>query len=426
MGPNVELLAPAGNLEKLKTVLHYGADAVFLGGKAFNLRAASHNFGKDELVQAVNYAHSLGKKVYVALNIIAHNREINALPQYIKFLEEARVDAVIVADLGVMGLVKEHSNLPIHISTQASTANWKSVEMLKIMGAKRVVLAREVTLSEITEIKRRVPDVEIEVFVHGAMCMAYSGRCMISQYMSSRDGNRGACSNACRYKYEVVEEKNPGEYFPVVEDESGSYIYNSKDLCTIEFVDRLIEAKVDSFKIEGRMKTSFYGASVTRVYRTAIDKYLAGDYKFNSDWIKELEGVSHRGYTSGFYLGALDKESQNFTGAMLRSKDFVATVVSRQGRKTVLDVRGGKIKPGMLVEYLSRGGINPFVLPEIRHADSGRVLEEANPGAKVEIETDFEFSPFEIIQKSVPQGTANSSEIASGMTSEAGFEAAEV
>jgi putative protease len=426
MGPSVELLAPAGNLEKLKTVLHYGADAVFLGGKAFNLRAASHNFGKDELVQAVNYAHNLGKKVYVALNIIAHNREINALPQYIKFLEEARVDAVIVADLGVMGLVKEHSNLPIHISTQASTANWKSVEMLKLMGAKRVVLAREVTLSEITEIKRRVPDVEIEVFVHGAMCMAYSGRCMISQYMSSRDGNRGACSNACRYKYEVVEEKNPGEYFPVVEDESGSYIYNSKDLCTIEFVDRLIEAKVDSFKIEGRMKTSFYGASVTRVYRTAIDSYLAGDYKFNSDWIKELEGVSHRGYTSGFYLGALDKESQNFTGAMLRSKDFVATVVSRQGRKTVLDVRGGKIKPGMLVEYLSRGGIKPFVLPEIRHADSGRVLEEANPGSKVEIETDLEFSPFEIIQKSVPQGTANSSEIASGMTSEAGFEAAEV
>jgi len=426
MGPSVELLAPAGNLEKLKTVLHYGADAVFLGGKAFNLRAASHNFGKDELVQAVNYAHNLGKKVYVALNIIAHNREINALPQYIKFLEEARVDAVIVADLGVMGLVKEHSNLPIHISTQASTANWKSVEMLKLMGAKRVVLAREVTLSEITEIKRRVPDVEIEVFVHGAMCMAYSGRCMISQYMSSRDGNRGACSNACRYKYEVVEEKNPGEYFPVVEDESGSYIYNSKDLCTIEFVDRLIEAKVDSFKIEGRMKTSFYGASVTRVYRTAIDSYLAGDYKFNSDWIKELEGVSHRGYTSGFYLGALDKESQNFTGAMLRSKDFVATVVSRQGRKTVLDVRGGKIKPGMLVEYLSRGGIKPFVLPEIRHADSGRVLEEANPGSKVEIETDFEFTPFEIIQKSVPQGTANSSEIATGMTSEAGFEAAEV
>jgi putative protease len=294
------------------------------------------------------------------------------------------------------------------------------------MGAKRVVLAREVTLSEITEIKRRVPDVEIEVFVHGAMCMAYSGRCMISQYMSSRDGNRGACSNACRYKYEVVEEKNPGEYFPVVEDESGSYIYNSKDLCTIEFVDRLIEAKVDSFKIEGRMKTSFYGASVTRVYRTAIDKYLAGDYKFNPDWIKELEGVSHRGYTSGFYLGALDRESQNFTGAMLRSKDFVATVVSRQGRKTVLDVRGGKIKPGMVVEYLSRGGIKPFVLPEIRQVDSGRVLEEANPGAKVEIETDFEFSPFEIIQKSVPQGTANSSEIPSWMSSEASFEVPEV
>lgn len=429
MGHNVELLAPAGNIEKLKTVLHYGADAVFLGGKAFNLRAASHNFGKDELVQAVNYAHALGKKVYVALNIIAHNREINALPQYIKFLEEAGVDAVIVADLGVMGLVKEHSQLPIHISTQASTANWKSVEMLKLMGAKRVVLAREVTLTEITEIKRRVPDVEIEVFVHGAMCMAYSGRCMISQYMSSRDGNRGACSNACRYKYEVVEEKNPGEYFPVVEDESGSYMYNSKDLCTIEFIDRLIEAKVDSFKIEGRMKTSFYGASVTRVYRQAIDSYFKGDYKFNQDWLSELEAVSHRGYTSGFYLGSLDKDSQNFTGQMLRSKDFVASVVSREGRKAVLDVRAGKIKPGMLVEYLSRNKIIPFVLPELRHADSGHLLEEANPGSKVVIETDIEFYPFEIIQKSVPVGTANSSETPSGAQPDSSgnhFEAAEV
>ncbi len=429
MGHNVELLAPAGNIEKLKTVLHYGADAVFLGGKAFNLRAASHNFGKDELVQAVNYAHALGKKVYVALNIIAHNREINALPQYIKFLEEAGVDAVIVADLGVMGLVKEHSQLPIHVSTQASTANWKSVEMLKLMGAKRVVLAREVTLNEITEIKRRVPDVEIEVFVHGAMCMAYSGRCMISQYMSSRDGNRGACSNACRYKYEVVEEKNPGEYFPVVEDESGSYMYNSKDLCTIEFIDRLIEAKVDSFKIEGRMKTSFYGASVTRVYRQAIDSYFKGEYKFNQNWLSELEAVSHRGYTSGFYLGSLDKDSQNFTGQMLRSKDFVANVVSREGRKAVLDVRGGKIKPGMLVEYLSKDKVVPFVLPELRHAESGHILEEANPGTKVWIETDLEFCPFEIIQKDVPVGTANSSETSSGAQAESSgnsFEAAEV
>ncbi len=429
MGHNVELLAPAGNIEKLKTVLHYGADAVFLGGKAFNLRAASHNFGKDELVQAVNYAHALGKKVYVALNIIAHNREINALPQYIKFLEEAGVDAVIVADLGVMGLVKEHSQLPIHVSTQASTANWKSVEMLKLMGAKRVVLAREVTLNEITEIKRRVPDVEIEVFVHGAMCMAYSGRCMISQYMSSRDGNRGACSNACRYKYEVVEEKNPGEYFPVVEDESGSYMYNSKDLCTIEFIDRLIEAKVDSFKIEGRMKTSFYGASVTRVYRQAIDSYFKGEYKFNQNWLSELEAVSHRGYTSGFYLGSLDKDSQNFTGQMLRSKDFVANVVSREGRKAVLDVRGGKIKPGMLVEYLSKDKVVPFVLPELRHAESGHILEEANPGTKVWIETDLDFCPFEIIQKDVPVGTANSSETSSGAQADSSgnsFEAAEV
>jgi putative protease len=226
-----------------------------------------------------------------------------------------------------------------------------------------------------------------------------------------------------------MEEKNPGEYFPVVEDESGSYMYNSKDLCTIEFIDRLIEAKVDSFKIEGRMKTSFYGASVTRVYRQAIDSYMTGHYQFKPEWLGQLEAVSHRGYTSGFYLGSLDKDSQNFTGQMLRSKDFVANVVSRNGRKVVLDIRGGKIKPGMLVEYLSREGIKPFVMPELRHADNGHLLEEANPGSKIEMETDLEFAPFEIIQKSVPVGTANSSENPSGASLEPSansFESAEV
>lgn len=411
MKRKIELLAPAGNMEKLKTVIHYGADAVFLGGKAFNLRAASHNFGKDELVASVQYAHSQGKKVYVALNIIAHNREITALPQYIKFLEEAGVDAVIVADLGVMGLVREHSNLPIHISTQSSTANWKAVEMLKQMGAKRVVLAREVTLLEIAEIKKRVPDIELEVFVHGSMCMAYSGRCMISQYMTSRDGNRGACSNACRYKYNVVEEQRPGEYFPVYEDESGSYLYNSKDLCTIEFIDKLLDAGVDGLKIEGRMKTVFYGASVTKAYRDALDSYLTGDYRFNPQWIKDLEAVSHRGYTSGFYLGALDRQSQNLTGEMLRSKDLVATVVSSDGESTILDIRGRQIKAGMEVELLKPTEVKMFVMPEMRRADNGQILQVANPGLKVRIESNLSFSPHEIIQIGVDAGTAVSSEI---------------
>ena len=411
MKRNIELLAPAGNMEKLKTVIHYGADAVFLGGKAFNLRAASHNFGKEELIASVQYAHSLSKKVYVALNIIAHNREISALPQYIKFLEEAGVDAVIVADLGVMGLVKEHSNLPIHISTQSSTANWKAVEMLKQMGAKRVVLAREVTLVEIAEIKKRVPDIELEVFVHGSMCMAYSGRCMISQYMTSRDGNRGACSNACRYKYNVMEEKRPGEYFPVYEDESGSYLYNSKDLCTIEFIEKLLDAGVDGLKIEGRMKTVFYGASVTKTYREALDSYLSGDYQFNPQWIKDLEAVSHRGYTSGFYLGALDRQSQNFTGEMLRSKDLVATVISSDHQGTVLDIRGRQVKPGMDVELLTPTSLKKFVMPEMRRADNGQLLQVANPGIKIRIKSDLSFSPYEIIQFGVEAGTANSSEV---------------
>jgi len=411
---SIELLAPAGNMEKLKTVFHYGADAVFLGGKAFNLRAASHNFAKDELVEAVDYAHALGKKVYVALNIIAHNREIGALPQYIKFLESAGVDALIVADLGVMALVTEHSNIPIHVSTQASTANWKAVEMLHKLGAKRVVLAREVGISEIAEIKRRVPEIEIEVFVHGSMCMAYSGRCMISQYMSSRDGNRGACSNSCRYKYTVMEEKQPGEHFPVFEDESGSYLYNSKDLCTIEFLDQLLEAGVDGLKIEGRMKTVFYAASVTRVYREALNLYMSGSYHLNPSWLKDLEAVSHRGYTSGFYLGSLDRHSQNFTGESMRSKDLVANVISRNGHEVLLDIRGRQIFSGMKIEWLTQDGAVKFEMPEMRRPDNGRVIDMAHPGSKVVIHTDIPFQPYDIIQIDVAPGTANSSEVLDG------------
>ena len=263
---SAELLAPAGDMEKLKTVFHYGADAVYLGGKAFNLRAQSHNFSKESLKDAVNYAHAIGKKVYVTLNIIAHEKEIKALPGFVRYLEEIGVDAVIVADLGVLDVVAEESNLPIHISTQASTTNWRSIKMWKKLGAKRVVLARECTISEIKKIKDQVPEMEIEVFVHGAMCMAYSGRCMISQYMTERDGNRGACANACRWKYSVVEEKRPGEHYPVYEDDTGSYLYNSKDLCTIDFIDQLLDAGVDGLKIEGRMKTIFYAASATWKY----------------------------------------------------------------------------------------------------------------------------------------------------------------
>ncbi len=244
----VELLAPVGNMEKFKMAMHYGADAVFLGGKMhygadavflggkmFNLRAGSSNFSDEELIEAVNYAHNLGKKVYVTLNIIPHNNELELLPDYVKFLEKIGVDGVIVADLGVFQIVKENTNLRISVSTQASNTNWRSVKMWKDLGAKRVVLAREISLENIAEIRAKVPDIELEVFIHGAMCMSISGRCLLSNYMTGRDANRGDCAQSCRWKYSLVEETRPGEYMPVFEDDHGTYIFNSKDLCTIEF-----------------------------------------------------------------------------------------------------------------------------------------------------------------------------------------------
>jgi U32 family peptidase len=398
----IELLSPAGDMEKLRTVIHYGADAVYLGGKAFNLRAASNNFSRDELSEAVEYAHQFGKRVYVTLNILAHNKEIAALPQFVKHLESIGVDGVIVADLGVFSVVRENSSLPIHISTQASSTNWQTVKMWQTMGAKRVVLARECTLKEIKEIRDRVPDIELEVFVHGAMCMAYSGRCMISQYMTERDGNRGACANACRWKYSVMEETRPGEYFPVYEDETGSYLYNSKDLCTIEFIEQILAAGVNGLKIEGRMKTVFYGGSVTRVYRDALDSYLSGSYQYQPEWLESLKCVSNRGYTSGFFLGKLDKNSQNFEGGYERTKEFVGTVLEilPEG-KVLLDIRGRRIQSGELLEVVLRSGApRSFVMPEMRHPETLEIKQLAQPGQRVIInDPGVEWRVFDMIQR---------------------------
>ena len=294
-----ELLAPAGNMEKLKMAFHYGADAVFLGGKMFNLRAGSTNFSDEELQEAVDYAHARNKRVYVTLNIIAHNKELEILPEYVKTLEKIGVDAVIVADMGVFQVVKENSNLPISVSTQASNTNWRSVKMWKELGAKRVVMAREVSLEELAEIRIKVPDIEIEAFVHGAMCIAISGRCLLSNYMTGRDANRGDCAQACRWKYKLVEEKRPDEYFPIYEDEHGTHIFNSKDLCSIEFIDKVLDAGIDSLKIEGRMKGIYYVANAVKTYREALDSYYSGDYKYNPEWLTELQTISHRLYTEG-------------------------------------------------------------------------------------------------------------------------------
>lgn len=325
----VELLAPAGNMEKLKMALIYGADAVFLGGKLFGLRAFSSNFTNDEIAEAVKFAHKLGKKVYVTVNIFPHNDDLKDLKRYLVFLENAGVDAIIVSDLGVYRIAHlTVPNLPIHISTQANNTNYASVQMWEELGAKRVVLARELSLGEIAQIREKT-QLELETFIHGAMCISYSGRCLLSNYFTGRDANRGECAQACRWKYHLVEQTRPGEYFPIMEDERGTYIFNSKDLCMLAYLPQLIKSGVNSFKIEGRMKSVHYVATVVKVYRDAIDSYYENPNAFivKNEWLQELEKISHRPYTTGFYLNKPTGEDQIYTtSSYIQSHDFVGVV----------------------------------------------------------------------------------------------------
>ena len=400
-----ELLAPAGNVEKLKTAIHYGADAVFLGGKMFNLRAGSNNFSDEELEECVQYAHERGKRVYVTLNIIPHNEELEQLPDYVKFLEKIGVDAVIVADLGVFQIVKENTNLAISVSTQASNTNWRSVKMWKDMGAKRVVLAREISLENIMEIRQKVPDIELEVFVHGAMCMSVSGRCLLSNYMTGRDANRGDCAQSCRWKYSVVEETRPGEYMPVYEDERGTYIFSSKDLCTIEFIDKILELGVDSLKIEGRMKGIFYVANVVKVYRDALDSFYSGNYEYNPKWKEELEATSNRSYTDGFYKGNPGVEGQNYNNrnSYSQTHQLVAKVEEKiSENKYILAIRN-RLFVGETLEVISPGiSVRDFVMPKMILLNKGREegeIEQANPNSFVKIVTDIPLSEMDMLRK---------------------------
>ncbi|WP_286033544.1 peptidase U32 family protein [Fusobacterium necrogenes] len=403
----VELLAPVGNMEKFKMALHYGADAVFLGGKMFNLRAGSNNLSDEELEYAVNYAHERGKKVYLTLNVIPHNQELDLLPDYIKFLDKIGIDGVIVADLGVFQIVKENSNIPISVSTQASNTNWRSVKMWKDLGAKRVVLAREISLDNIAEIRAKVPDIELEVFVHGAMCMAISGRCLLSNYMTSRDANRGDCSQACRWKYNLVEETRPGEYMPVYEDEHGTYIFNSKDLCTIEIIDKILDLGVDSLKIEGRMKGIYYVANAVKVYRDAIDSYYSGNYKYNPKWLEELESTSNRGYTKGFYLEKAGVESQNYNdrNSYSQTHQLVAKVEKRlSDNEYILAIRN-KLLVGEKLEVVSPGiSVREIVLPKMILINKDREVgevEAANPNSFVKIKLNERLDELDMLRKKI-------------------------
>ncbi len=324
-----ELLAPAGNLEKLKMSVLYGADAVYLGGKSFGLRAFGGNFSREDLREAMEFAHARGKKVYVTVNIFPHNGDLEGLPDYLEYLQEIQADALLVADLGVFMMCRKLiPDMELHVSTQANNTNWATVNAWKDLGASRVVLAREMSLTEIREIRTKC-DVDLEMFMHGAMCISYSGRCLLSNYFTGRDANRGSCAQSCRWKYALVEETRPGKYFPIEEDERGTYIMNSKDMCLMPNIRDVIESGVDSLKIEGRMKSVHYAASVTKAYRLAIDSYFEDPdhFEVRREWMDELEKVSHRAYTTGFYYHQPTAEDQIYGKTSYdQTSDFVGLV----------------------------------------------------------------------------------------------------
>ncbi len=304
MDKKIELLSPAGDMERLKMSLAYGADAVYLAGSDFGMRAFAGNFTPDEMKQAVELCHSKGVSIHVTCNTMPRNDEVARLPEWLEYLQDLGVDAAIVADVGVLSLLKKHApRVKAHISTQASISNYQAARAWYELGASRVILARELFLDEIREIRAKAPkELEIEAFVHGAMCVSYSGRCLLSNYMTGRDANRGACAQPCRYKYALVEEKRPGEYFPIGEDEGGAFIMNSRDMCMIDHIPELMEAGLDSLKIEGRSKSAYYAAVVTAAYRHAIDA-AAAEQPLDPVWRAEIDKVSHRPYSTGFYFG---------------------------------------------------------------------------------------------------------------------------
>ncbi len=327
----IELLAPAGDLEKLKIAIEYGADAVYFGGQMFSLRAGAGGFTKEDMIEGLEFAHERGKKCYMTLNIFAHNEDIKPLTEYLHSIKELPIDAFLISDPGIMALIKDIiPDAEIHLSTQANMTNYATANFWYNMGLRRLVLARELSLAEISELMKNIPeDLEIEAFIHGAMCISYSGRCLLSNFMADRDSNRGRCAHPCRWKYALQEEKRPGEYYPIEEDERGTYIMNSKDLCMIEHIEDLAKANIASAKIEGRNKSIFYLAIVIGAYRRAIDAYYDGKYDDDEkkQCLIELSKASHREFTTGFYYEKADEEAQNYkSSSYVREYSFVGMI----------------------------------------------------------------------------------------------------
>lgn len=380
---NIELLSPCGDFERLKLALKFGADAVYLAGEMFGMRTNPSNFSADELKKAVELAHSLGKKVYLTCNTLPRNEEIEKLPEFLKYAQDIGIDAFIIADIGVMALAKKYApNVDIHMSTQVGIVNYQTANAFYEMGAKRIVTARELSLDEIKTIRDKTPnDLEIEVFVHGAMCMSFSGRCILSDYMTHRDANRGDCAQPCRWKYHLVEETRPGQYFPINEEKNGTYIFNSRDLCMIEHIPELVDAGVDSFKIEGRAKSEYYTAIVTYAYRNAIDEYLKNptdDFK-PSQWIlDEMEKMSHREYTTGFNFGPIENGQVTDTGGYIRNWDVCALYKDYSNGRLIVSQRN-RFFEGDELEVVEPGK-KPYklVVEDLYNFDDDEKVDVAN------------------------------------------------
>ncbi len=380
-----ELLVPAGNFEKLETAIHFGADAVYLGGEDFSLRARAGNFSIAEMEAAVRFAHGENVKVYVAVNIFAHNEDVRKLPDYLMQLKEIGPDALIASDPGMVRMIRRHlPEMPIHLSTQANTTNWESCQFWQEQGVERVGLARELSLDEIREICGKA-ELELECFVHGAMCISYSGRCWMSRFMAGRDANRGDCAQSCRWEYFLTESKREGEYFPIEGDEKGVYLFNSKDLCLLEALPHLIQAGVNSFKIEGRMKTTYYVGVVTNVYRAAIDRYWESPHNFTlpPEWREELESVSHRGYTDAFIHGEPKDDRLLHTFSPYRNYDFLG-IVQHPADSSFAKVKvKNRFQVGDSVEIVSIGPTVRQVKIENMRDEEGNPLNEAKPNTQV-------------------------------------------
>ncbi|MEQ2457395.1 peptidase U32 family protein [Flavonifractor hominis] len=376
---DIELLAPAGDMERLRMSLAYGADAVYLAGTDFGMRSFAGNFTPEEMRQAVELCHSRGVRIHVTCNTMPRNDEVARLPQWLEYLQELGVDAVILADVGVLSLLKRHApKLKAHISTQASISNYQAATAWYELGASRVILARELSLDEIREIRAKTPpELELEAFVHGAMCVSYSGRCLLSNYMTGRDANRGACAQPCRYKYALMEEKRPGEFFPIGEDAGGTFIMNSKDMCMIDHIPELMDAGLDSLKIEGRAKSAYYAAVVTAAYRHAIDACKAGQ-PLDPVWREEVEKVSHRHYSTGFYFGQPGQYTSD--ARYIRDWQVVAVVTSCAADGTALCSLRNKFSAGDELELVGPG-LRPvaFRAEELRDGEGLSCSEVRTP-----------------------------------------------